>query len=201
MSLSLPRRPGLSLAGVRLVLRPPLRVCRVASVLPGPTCRRPYPGGTTGEGQSFPEEPVTAAFPLPLRGRLPPFPFRSLLSVRAGYGLLACGITQGSFPSEASAVRLPRLPLRLLPPGTTGARQELHLLKNDALARRTKGAGVILCGCRRSLSALSQRQGGGKASGGQEPFSNRLRDRDRLSLQEKNRPVSLFYSSSDHHQP
>jgi hypothetical protein len=34
----------------------------------------------------------------------------------------------------------------------------------------------------------------------QEPFSNGLRGRERLSLQEKNRPDSLFYSSSGHHQ-
>jgi len=135
----LPRRPGLSLAGVRLVLQPPLGVSRVATVLPVPACRRHYPGGTTGEGESFPEEPVTAAFPIPLLGRLPHFPFRGLLSVHSRYGLLARGIAKRSFPSEASAVKLPRLPLRLLPAGTTVAGQELHLLKNDAFSRRTKG--------------------------------------------------------------
>ncbi len=67
----LPRWPGLSLAGVRLVWRPPLGVSRVASNLLLSACCRHYPGGTTGEGRSFPEEPVTAAFPIPLLGRLP----------------------------------------------------------------------------------------------------------------------------------
>jgi hypothetical protein len=88
------------------------------------------------------KEPVTAAFPIPLLGRLPHFPFRGLLGVHSRYGLLVRGIAKRSFPSEASAVKLPRLPLRLLPAGTTVAGQELHLLKNDALSRRTKGAGV-----------------------------------------------------------
>jgi hypothetical protein len=46
-----------------------------------------------------------------------------------------------SFASKASAVLLPPLPLRLLPAGTTVAGWELHPLKNDALARRTKGSG------------------------------------------------------------
>jgi Uma2 family endonuclease len=36
-------------------------------------------GGTTVEGGSFPEEAVTAAFPIPLLGRLPHYPFRGLL--------------------------------------------------------------------------------------------------------------------------
>src|SRR5260370_11708461 len=43
---------------------PPPRVSRVASDLRVQTCRRHYPGGTTGEGESFPGEPVTAAFPV-----------------------------------------------------------------------------------------------------------------------------------------
>jgi len=41
------------------------------------------------------------------------------------------------FPSEASAVSLPPLPLRLLPAGATVAGWELHPLKIDTLARRT----------------------------------------------------------------
>jgi hypothetical protein len=87
------------------------------------------------------KEPVTAAFPIPLLGRLPHYLFRGLLSVHARYGLLARGIANRSFPAEASAVKLLRLPLRLLPAGTTVAGQELHLLKIDAFSRRTKGSG------------------------------------------------------------
>src|SRR5271170_2916386 len=122
------------------VTHPPPVVSRVASNLLLPACCRHYPGGTTGEGVSFPEEPVTAAFPIPLLGRLPHSLFRGLLSVHSRYGLLARGIAQRSFPSGASAVKLPRPPLRLLPAGTTVAGQELHLLKIDAFSRRTKGS-------------------------------------------------------------
>jgi hypothetical protein len=70
----LPRRPGLSLAGVRLVLRPPLGVSRVACALPVPTCRRHYPGGITGEGGSFPERTRDSGLPHPFAGSAPTFP-------------------------------------------------------------------------------------------------------------------------------
>jgi hypothetical protein len=43
----------------------------------------------------------------------------------------------GPFPSKASAVLLPPLPLRLLPAGATVAGWELHPLKIAALTRRT----------------------------------------------------------------
>jgi len=43
------------------------------------------------------------------------------------------------FPSEASAVSLPPLPLRLLPAGARVAGWEFHPLKIAALARRTRG--------------------------------------------------------------
>ena len=50
-----PRRPGLSLAGVRLrVTRPPpLGASRVALDLRVPTCRRHYPGGPLGSDRSW----------------------------------------------------------------------------------------------------------------------------------------------------
>jgi hypothetical protein len=64
------------------VLRP-ISVCR--------QCRRHYPGGTTGEGESFPGEPVTAAFPVSMAGRLPHQTFRGLLGVHSRYGLPARG--------------------------------------------------------------------------------------------------------------
>ena len=98
----LPMRPDLSLTGRRLVWRPPPGFFRVVSNLLLPACCRHYPGGTTGEGWSFPKEPVTAAFPIPLLGRLPHYLFRGLLSVHSRYGLLARGSAQRSFPSGAS---------------------------------------------------------------------------------------------------
>jgi len=70
---------------------PTLGVSRVASDLRVQTCRRPYPGGTTGEGESFPKDPVTAAFPVSVPGRLPHQTFRGLLGVHSRYGLPARG--------------------------------------------------------------------------------------------------------------
>ena len=49
-------------------------------------------------------------------------PFRGLLGVHACYGLPARGTAKRSFPSEASAVSSPALPLRLLPAGATPCR-------------------------------------------------------------------------------
>src|SRR5207245_11353134 len=89
-----------------------------------------------------PLKPATAAFPIPLLGRLPHYLFRGLLGVHSRYGLPARGTAKRSFPSEASAVSLPPLPLRLLPAGATVAGWELHPLKIGALARRTKGSGT-----------------------------------------------------------
>jgi hypothetical protein len=52
------------------------------------TCRRQYPGGTTGSDRSwdglfqpFPAGPVASAFPGTMAGRLPHFCFRGLLGV------------------------------------------------------------------------------------------------------------------------
>jgi hypothetical protein len=90
-----------------------------------------------------PLKPATAAFPIPLLGRLPHYLFRGLLGVHSRYGLPARGTAERSFASEASAVSLPPLPLRLLPAGATVAGWELHPLKIGALARRTKGTGKI----------------------------------------------------------
>ena len=74
---------------------------------------------------------TTAAFPLPLRGRLPQQLFRGLLGVHVSYGLPARGAPKGPFPSKAPAASLPPLLLRLLPAGATVAGEELHLLKID----------------------------------------------------------------------
>jgi len=115
-------------------------VSRVASDLPVQTCCRHYPGGTTGGGVVAPQEPVTAAFPIPLLGRLPHYAFRGLLGVHSRYGLSARGVAQGDpfhrrlrqyryLHCRSDCYRLER-PL---------AGWELHPLKIDALARRTKG--------------------------------------------------------------
>jgi hypothetical protein len=74
------------------ITHPTPGVSRVASDLRVQTCHRHYPGGTTGEGESFPGEPMTAAFPVSVAGRLPRQMFRGLLGVHSRYGLPARGV-------------------------------------------------------------------------------------------------------------
>src|ERR1700730_4049990 len=77
------------------------------------TCRRHYPGGTTGRGDVAPlREPVTAAFPIPLLGRLPHSMFRGLLGVHSRYGLPARGtaltvLSIGGFGSFVASTTAP----------------------------------------------------------------------------------------------
>ncbi len=70
--------------------------CCVGSPLQ--TCRRHYPGGTTGSrrfaGEYPPIPPVTAAFPDFVAGRLPHYAFRGLLGVHSRYGLPARGVAR-----------------------------------------------------------------------------------------------------------
>jgi hypothetical protein len=84
---------------------------RVAIVLLVQTCRHHYPGGTAGGTGRSPDEPATAAFPIPLLGRLPHCPFRGLLGVHSRYGLPARGTAYavlciegfGNFVTSATA--------------------------------------------------------------------------------------------------
>ena len=89
-------------------------------------------------------KPVTAAFPIPLLGRLPHYAFRGLLGVHACYGLPARGVAQGDpfhrrlrqyryLHCRSDCYRLER-PL---------AGWELHPLKIDTFPRRTKGTHLI----------------------------------------------------------
>src|SRR5260370_40726243 len=91
---------------------PPPRVSRVASELRVQSCRRHYPGGTTGEGESLPGEPVTSAFAGSVAGRLPRQTFRGLLGVHSRYGLPARGaawtaLCIGSFGSIVTSTAVP----------------------------------------------------------------------------------------------
>src|SRR5262249_60591755 len=99
----------------------------------------PFPRWDRRWDRVAPLEPATAAFPIPLLGRLPHYLFRGLLSVHSRYGLPARGIASRSFPSEAPAASLPPPPLRLLPAGATRARWALHPLKIRAFPPPTKG--------------------------------------------------------------
>src|SRR5262249_2054308 len=107
-----PKRPGLSLAGVRLKFT---RLtawgfpCRAA-----PPSRRAVSTPPVGplvfvaSRELPPDPPVTAAFPVSAAGRLPHRAFRGLLGVHSRYGLPVRGVTQRRpFPSKASAVSLP----------------------------------------------------------------------------------------------
>jgi hypothetical protein len=65
------------------------------------TCRRHYPGGTAGGVKSFPRLNLAAsAFPIPLLGRLPHFPFRGLLGMYSRYGLSARGVAETTLSIE-----------------------------------------------------------------------------------------------------
>src|SRR5271169_4747436 len=84
-----PKRPGLSLAGIRFEGKRPLaaRASRVALHLLVPTCRRQYPGGPLGLDRSWDGlfqpslYPAAAAFPITAQGRRPHWTFRGLLNV------------------------------------------------------------------------------------------------------------------------
>ena len=132
-----PKRPGLSLAGVRLITRShrwglPCCVRSPYANMPSPlprwdrrrVRRSPYAcdGGLprVSDGSA-----PTANVSRPAR--------RSLALRPAG----SRGRPRRPFPSDASAVSLPPLPLRLLPAGTTGAGWELYPPKIDTLARST----------------------------------------------------------------
>ena len=88
--LRLPRRPGLSLAGIRLGHAPTAWGLPCCVDLRVPTCRRHYPGGTTVRMRRS-LKTVTAAFPVSVPGRLPHQKFRGLHGVHSRYGLLARG--------------------------------------------------------------------------------------------------------------
>ena len=92
-----PRRPGLSLAGVRLRVTRPHRwgfPCCVGSPctdMPSSLPRWPAGADRSWDGlfQPFPCSPATAAFPVSVPGRLPHWSFRGLLDVHSRYGLPA----------------------------------------------------------------------------------------------------------------
>ena len=115
------------------VTPPPPGVSSVAFALPVQTCRRPYPGGTTGGYRVAPLETCDGGLPHTFAGSAPTFPVsrpaRRSLTLRP-----ACSRSRPRrpFAPEASAGSLPPLPLRLLPAGATYAGWELHPLKNDA---------------------------------------------------------------------
>ena len=107
-----PTRPGLSLAGVRLAAHRhrwglPCCVRSPCTDMPSPLPR----WDRRRESVAPLNEPATAAFPIPLLGRLPHYPFRGLLGVHSRYGLPARGTAHavlciegfGSFVTSTTA--------------------------------------------------------------------------------------------------
>ncbi len=82
--------------------RPPaVGASRVAWTFPMHTCRRHYPGGNAGGAEVVPPGNLaSAAFPIPLLGRLPHYPFRGLLGVHSRYGLRARGVAKTTLSIE-----------------------------------------------------------------------------------------------------
>src|SRR5262249_55785947 len=79
------------------VTRPPPGVSRVAWFLRVQACHRPYPGGNAGGAALAPPDVLaSAAFPIPLLGRLPRYAFRGLLGVHVSYGLPARGVARAT---------------------------------------------------------------------------------------------------------
>ncbi len=108
------------------------------------TCRRQYPGGIAEVFRSTHILSATAAFPVPLTGRLPHYPFRGLRGVHSRCGLPARGVAQGN-PLHRRLRRLRYLHRRsdCYRPERNLAGRELHPLKTHAFhgAQRGREAG------------------------------------------------------------
>src|SRR6266404_2926587 len=135
--LRLPGRPGLTLAGVRLGLRPHRQDLPCCVDLLVQTCRRHYPGGTVGGIRLLPGNPRQRPSPSNCWVGSHIGLFEACTAFTPHYGLPARGAAKRPFPSKASTLPLPPALLRLLLVGATVAREELHLLKIDTFARRT----------------------------------------------------------------
>src|SRR6266702_2581081 len=134
-----PTRPDLSLAGFRLGEVShrwgfPCCVRSPCADMPSPLPRWDH----RRESCRSPDETCDGGLPHPFTGSAPTLrlsrPARRSLTLRPD---CSRSRPRRPFPSKASAVLLPPLPLRLLPAGTTFAGWELHPLKIDAFSRRT----------------------------------------------------------------
>ncbi len=107
-----------------------------------PTCRRHYPGGNAGGAKVVP----------PVSSRLRPSPslcwvgyhITRFEACSAFTHVTACLLAESlkrPFPSKASTVSLPPLPLRLLPAGTTSCRVGFAPTEKSRLGTAHKGVG------------------------------------------------------------
>ena len=88
-----PGAPGLSLAGVRLVIADPASGLPVLHALSLCTCCRHYPGAATGGTASLILSQPCQPSPIWLSGRPAHCPFRGLLGVHSRYGLHTRAVT------------------------------------------------------------------------------------------------------------
>src|SRR5436305_530859 len=91
--LRLPRAPGLSLAGVRLVIADRTLGSPVLRALSLCTCCRHYPGAAAGRTTSLIHSQPCQPSPKGLSGRPAHRPFRGLLGVHSRYGLHTRAVT------------------------------------------------------------------------------------------------------------
>ena len=114
-----PRAPGLSLAGVRLIIPDHTKGLPVLRALSLCTCCRHYPGAAAGHGLRSDAQPYQ---PSPERrpGRPAHCPFRGLHGVHLRCGLYTrAGHLNATRYPKASAISLPPWLLRLLPAGAS----------------------------------------------------------------------------------
>jgi hypothetical protein len=87
-----PKAPGLSLAGIRLVIPDHAKGFPVLRTLSLCTCCRHYPGAATGRPACSFTQPYQPS-PIGLSGRPAHRPFRGLLGVHSRYGLHTRAVT------------------------------------------------------------------------------------------------------------
>ena len=155
----IPTRPGQSRAGVRLGHAPTAGVSRVAS---DRLCRHAVaitPVGPQARMLSLPKT-CDGGLPHPFAGSAPTLPL-SRPARRSRMLRPACSQNRPrrSFPSKASAVSLPPLPLRLLPAGATPYRVGIAPTEDRRLCTAHKGDSVDYGWCGLSLEG----EGGGLA--------------------------------------
>src|SRR5260370_39328805 len=138
-----PGSPAWSSRGSGWVTHPMLWASRVAFDLPVQTCRRHYPGGTTGGvGVARLEKTCDGSLPHIIAGSAPTLNV-SRLARRTHALRPACWRSRPRrpFPSKASAVSLPPLPLRLLPAGATSCRVGIAPTEDRRLGTAHKRVG------------------------------------------------------------
>src|SRR5271166_4410375 len=151
-----PSAPGLSLAGVRLIIPDHAVGLPVLRALSLCTCCRHYPGAAAGRTPRS-SHPAVSAFPGRVAGSACTSSFsrlaQRLLALRPAHSRGHQFVTR--YP-KASDISSPPCLLRLLPAGAV-AGWGLHPLESAALSRRTRKADVRRSCSRRALASAGAR--------------------------------------------